>query len=162
MKALQFNKKSWHGILWVSTYGGNLPDNICAYFWSLLGAILLFPAAIIGHIINLFKQEVKAGYWALYPLACIILGCITVFDAGKRYFVHTHITLWYLLFVGFLVSIGILAILAILGVIMWYMEERDSKRGPKEKKIKVNKPNPLIEGFKSFKGKYCSKITWDE
>lgn len=45
MKKLEYNIKSWHSRLYMSTYGKEeyeLPNNICAYFWKLVLAIILF------------------------------------------------------------------------------------------------------------------------
>ena len=168
MKELNFNIKSWHSILWRSTWGDNLPDNICGYFWSLVGAILLAPLALVGHIINLCVKrfDIKAAWWSFYPVACLLVGFIIYGDKMTK---NPHHYIWFIWLLGFLVSIGVVGISCIIELLVYLKKKYDEKRQKrtkptksKTKYLKVIRPNPLVEGFKAFKGKYCSKINWKD
>lgn len=170
MKELKWSGKSWHGILWRSTWGNYLPDNICGYFWSLLGAIAVAPLAIIGHVINLCcrKVEVIAIWWVLYPMICFGIGSMMEIADKVGWNIH-HKSLWYIwdegLLVGTLASLSVIAMFTV-----WFLCSEYRESHPREKKLKQKKanpypveraPNPLIEGWKAFKGKYCTKIKWE-
>lgn len=59
--------------------------------------------------------------------------------------------------VGLVTGIFIALIIKGIAMIFSFIEYK----GWFKKKYKQKKTNPLIEGFRAFKGKYCSKIEWE-
>lgn len=160
MKKLEYNTKSWHSRLYMSTYGldrSELPDNICAYFWKLLLAIVLFIPSYIGHIVNLFvkneQDRIPAGVTSLITLFTTVFGIPFLENDAFTYIniIKSH-------FLGILVVLTATSILIVGGLIgmgvdyLYKKFKRSSKLNPST--------NPIKEGFKAFKGKYCSKIEW--
>lgn len=164
MKQLNFSTKSWHSVLWKSTWGEYLPNNICAYFWSLLSAILLAPIAIIGHVFNIFKCRIVAAWWALYPVGCVGIGCLPLLDDKGGFNQWHHWAFWKIFGYGILISLCFAAVIAIIifCAFLWDRREENKAATPKENKQKSEpKPSPITEGFKALRGRYCSKINWE-
>ena len=155
MKELSLNINFWHSILWRSTWGRSLPDNICGYFWSLVGAILLAPLAFVGHILNAFNFGIQAAWWAMYPVVCLGLGFLIEYDDKTNDWL-----------MGFIMSILVAIAFATLMFCCIGLEKLHENIKTKKQRILITsegkKPNPLVEGFKAFKGKYCSKINWKD
>lgn len=172
MKPLNFNRKSWHSALYQSSYGTDeLPDNICAYFWKLVFALIMLLPGFAGHIINMISWSLwKAGcYKGHNPVHAIwtaihipIFAVLAIFTATDKvphmlWWGHVHPTLFNIWWTGGVVAIGgIIAILIVVGGIHLAENFRDVVRS-----TKGISTSPLKEGWKSFRGKYCSKITWN-
>ncbi len=164
MKELKMSKKSWHGRLYESTYDPmRLPDNICAYWWKLLVAIILFIPCWAGHVYNLIaKGSIKAivTTWHIpAALMCTVMWATEYYPKG-----HTPQWIqtwgWYPVGIAIGLSVLILGItaLAIFGLLAWGIDRLIGKKWKLSNKAK--KSNPIWEGLKAWKGKYCSKITW--
>ena len=161
MKFSEYKINSWHSILYRSTYGANsLPYNICTYFWSLLFAILIAPISWIGHGINLIRRkfECKAGYWAIHFIPVMLIGWAIAWEKTDPF--NFWKSYGFGLLVLLVVAIIIAALIGLAFLKQEFEEWLDKIRDDRPKKIKIKKPNPLIEGFKAFKGKYCTKIYW--
>lgn len=162
MEELNYKKKSWHAWLYISTYGGNeycLPKSICNYFWGLAFAIIIFIPSYIGHIINIFRKNDK--YDKITAWHTIFITLISfVIPAGvieKASYMEMSLLKMHLTGLGILLAfiIFLMLIILIMAGISYLLE---GIKGIKHVKIAKN---PLVEGFKSFKEKYCKKINWN-
>lgn len=172
MNTLNFNRKSWHSALYQSSYGtSTLPDNICAYFWKLVFGIIMFPFAIAGHIINsvswLFHKKPYGSHictHAIWTAANIpiflVLGMFAMDDKTHMIWDCIKGTPFNLWWSGGLIAVGIVIVLIILVICGQVIDNwRDSYRYSRSQREKT--PSPIKEGFKAFKGKYCSRISWN-
>jgi len=167
MKELNFNTKSWHGLLWSSTWGTNLPNNICGYFWSLVLAILICPFAIFGHILNMIPKrtlDVSDGennckaFWWVFTIPILVIMSLPWWEHVK------NPTLFKMLLFGaldFIIFVLFLFIITGIGYLFEQLKYKYSDYLIVNTPKKIKKSNPLIEGFKAFKGKYCSQIKWN-
>ena len=155
MKTLNYSSKTWHAKLYKSTYAEDTcPDNICEYFWLLVLAIIMIIPAHLGHIGNIVKR--KNSFHAVG--ATIIAILILVIGAAcyhTKLDKHIHVSFWLIYGTGLMIMLGIsLLIWGIVSIMSWYEDRPQKDKKPKQ-------PNPIIAGFRAFKGKYCSKINWD-
>ena len=164
MKPKEYNSKSWHAILYKSSYGQNiwdgediLPDNICEYGKKLILAMLLFVIAWPGHLINLLKRtyEVDAIWFAIHFPIVLLIG-FGIFGGTEG---HREFHFWAQYGMGFITTIVMIVILfCFIAVSNWW---EGVKLFPKRsKEVKEKTPSPIIEWYKAFKGKYCAKINW--
>lgn len=152
---IQYSRNSWHSRLFENAYPfTRLPDNICSYFWLLLLAIVTLPITFIGRILNIFNLNFSFLLQVLIQgaMGVTLLLCSTI---GQKLIDSTTIIN---LLVGFgvilLSAIATMSFIFLIGAIGMLIDKFLSK------KKKFN--NPLVEGFKAWKGKYCSKIDWYE
>ena len=168
---LNYSKKSWHAILYRSSYDSVLPDNICAYFWKVLFATIMFPIAYLGHLINLcLRDYVFPSIWTpLHIILAVFIGYVSKQNDKKDilfsfWYDYLHGMFWIIIF--FIVVIIVVLIFAAIEWLRDYYQEKRDKKWYNEYKKGVIEPyvekteNPLIVGFKAWKGKYCSKINW--
>lgn len=172
MKQLNFNRKSWHSALYQSSYGTeDLPDNICAYFWKLVLAIILIIPAFGGHIINmvswsLWKAHKTSEHYPMHSIRSslhipifILFASLTITDGDPKMLWWGHIkynffNLWW---TGGIIVICIIMVILLLVLAALFFDGLTNHI----KKIKRNTDNPIKEGWKAFRGKYCSKISWN-
>lgn len=154
MESLNYKIKSWHAWLFKSTYGKEdyeLPKSICDYFWLLLLAIIIAIPSYIGHIHNAFsKNKFPAWIFSVVTLFSFLLP-FGIYDEQAETF-----GLFKLHFIGLGFILGIIVALCILGLIAAGFDYLINKYRNKTENVK----NPLVEGFNSFKEKYCKKINW--
>lgn len=163
MKELKFSRNSWHAWIYQSAYNKfyyNLPTTICSYWWKLLFAIILFIPSWPGHLLNWIDQkydrytDTKANLWAFHVLLSLFFALIPA-----HYYWHDKFPKWYNMWgwyvIGFILSIiaVVICILVAIGL-ETLVDKLESKQSVS------TKPSPIIEGFKAFKNKYCSKINW--
>lgn len=126
-----------------------------------------------GYIINWIDDKWDAGHgtegkaiWWFLHVPIVMIMAIIWMDAiyGKPEHWAQWVIDWGWYPIGIAVGIGLIVILILLGLTVvgciYIKQWIDSKRNYSRAKNAVNKPNPLVEGWKAFKGKYCSKITW--
>lgn len=139
---MQLNSNSLHAKLYKYVYDGALPDNLCAYFWSLmfspLWLVLTFP---IHQIFRYFNQEAPILLKAILNAAVIaFLMFLTALLIILPIFHNDFIGIY-----AFSLIIGAVAI-TIGGVYM---------------KDKTNFDSIITEKIKSTKENYCPVIDWD-
>lgn len=177
MSTLQFNRKSWHSALYQSSYNTKeLPDNICGYFWLLLFGIVMFPFSLAGHIINgiswLFRKKQYGSHICAHAIwtsvhipIFLVLGLLTMNDTTHMlWWGHLPATAFNCWWTGGIVSVCVIIVMIILVLCgQLYESIRDNYRSKKYQKNRNQPPtpSPIKEGWKSFRGKYCSKITWN-
>jgi hypothetical protein len=142
MKSLTFNRKSWHfefaeaGGYWPDKDDdGNYVGDICEYTKAIFKFLLVFVFCCIGF------------YLLVTPFVHAFLGI--VFSLMYGTLIMTELG-----FIGCILAAS-LAITSIAYVIIIYVTER---------KYKVStKPDGFIKhAFKSWKEKYCARITFTE
>lgn len=181
---MKLNLKRWYSKLYRSAYGIQtqkrrtpslwdletqedyvlMPDNICSFFWPLLLAIITFIPALPGHMWNIIarKYHIIAIWWAIHLPIFMALGLLK-FNAKTI----DNASLWEIYCFGAFYSLLVSLAIAIFFGLCYFEEEkykpwraeRRAKRN-KSKIIKERRVNPLLEGFKAFKGKYCTKLEW--
>lgn len=171
MTPLSFKKNSWHSLLYRSTYGQySLPDNICEYFWLLLVAIIIAPLAVFGHLLNMLNENKRTRFFGLenqavwsilLPISDFLLGIAAT--KGRAASWNKHHGFWWIMLMGFVIILLIVASIAALFLACHAFEcitRKIKTKKPGTKWPVESTPNPLIEGFKAFKGRYCKKINW--
>lgn len=160
MITLKYYSKSWHSILYKSTYGGSLPVSLCTYFWKLVAAIVIFPLVLPGHILNIcekdYDSDVKFGLLLhlliilLGGVALIVVACIFPDIARMPIPTLNGVLILYLLS-----PLGLLLVSLVIAII-FYVD------GLKETYYirKANKKSLLIEGIKATINRACPKIEW--
>jgi len=164
MKELEFKENSWYAWLWRSTYHTySLPGNICGFFWSLVFACILAIPGWPAHVLNFCLDRknpddgVPAGWGFIHVFISIV--CYTMWWDKKQPISHY----WYLIGFGtmlffLLCFVAIIAIGFGIAEIIKYFAKKNAYKLYEESKPKT--PNPIIEGFKAWKNKYCAKIKW--
>lgn len=171
MNSLKFKHNSWHAWLWTNTYGDKkLPDNICSYFWSLVFAIVTAPLNVVGHLFNIIngrtyrKQNVLLGivFNILWVIGYIVWE---IYISNNK---DTHFYgAWYIIILKCIGGVGIIlgfivsVFLVMTGIVLSVQWIHKKIKSLFKDKQTQEKPNPLIEGWKAFKGKYCSRINWE-
>jgi len=129
---MKISKSSWHYRFYSATHA-YVPNNLCEYFWKLLGTIIL----------SLFFVG-----WILYIIFCLGYA-IYVHDLKSE---NTSVIIGTVLWTVILV-IGFCCLF--YKIVHWFCA-----RHPKVYKEKT--PNLLLEWFKAKKNKYCPKIEFTE
>lgn len=182
--------KSTYGISYIYDEDLNeseyIPDNICEYGKKLAFAILLAPFSYLGHIYNLCKREydVSAIYSSIHVITALFLGLMTTINyyssMGRKIGFHELIISYLFGLLDIIIIIGAaLVICYIYQLIAYILEEMTvvvkkffkKKELTLEEKLDIEfkkewgryepKSNPIGDWVKSFKGKYCSKISWE-
>lgn len=171
MNVLNYKKDSWHARLYKSTYNihhiSRMPDSICLYFWKLLFAIVIFPLYAPVIIIKEYftdDKDIDSTLGFMMTLVFLLFGTF-----GLSFLPNTLAIC--LLPIATMIGASILGIvmLIVFGIFYFFENVRKLittyfKKNPKPKKVRYYRPktpNPLFEGFKSFKNKYCKRINWE-
>ena len=170
---IKINQNSWHVRCYELMYGVNqLPNNLCAYFWKAVLAVLLYPVFFIlelpKRIIDNkeFKKDRFKGYFGnIHWLVgiCIYVGLFCIYCMIAIFFIG--------LATDVISPIGVISwlILVVVGIMLlvekfdeWRKERKRIQRMKNGLKpiYKEDKPNIIVEYFKAWKGKYCPKITF--
>ena len=157
---------------------GNLPKDVCSFFWGSVLAIGLFPILVIGRLLNnsywpKFGETLGFGllFYFIYGIATL-LGLLLYADIildlqGESFSFSEHYPLlglsWYgLLFgmplVAIGVIIGVLLIVAIPLSIGWLICKLFNVT------VSTASSTTLAQNTKDWvgaiKGKHCTKINW--
>ena len=180
---MKLSNNAWHAWYYRSSYGADVPTTLCPYFWSLIGAIVLFPFNILSTCYNFLfhRSEPKCGFSlstsTLLTLIAILVGHGTNhffeimsddISKGSDFFIYISIsfligTILCIIIIG--IVVGILKLIDMYGDYQRskpdYWEKRRAKELAKySKRQKDKEPNWFIEGIKAVYGKYCPKIDW--
>jgi len=135
---------------------GNLPIDLCSFFWGSVFAILLFFLLVPGRLFTsryddvYYKGFVGSLCWVGY-ISAVVIGNGLVGEFGYQF-----INLWGILLLGplmvvVLIAVGGFAIFGGIGGTIYILKEKV--------------PNTsLAQNTKNWvgaiRGKYCTKITW--
>lgn len=171
MKTLKYKVETPWNWLILSTFSGGLDKNICGWFWKLLATIVLFPFMLHLHIFNLgnFLGTKNKQYWWRdgndeinfyhgFPImiVTIVLGLL----CSVKLFLTGNIGLAILSYIlGPWILIGGFLLFLLAGDFLW-SQAKKLKIFP-HKKPKKQREWALVEGFKSWKDKKCTKIEWN-
>jgi hypothetical protein len=162
---MELKRKSWYAWLYKRTYGTELPDNLCPFFWKMILAIVMFPVTWPCIVIELLiLDDPSKTRWSgrlFYGFATNVLSIIVCASIMAHY--TKHIFYWWTSIVGFIITIiGVASILAVIGGLVWLGDT--IRLGIvsffRKKKKTVPKQSILSEYVKARFGKYCPKITW--
>ena len=140
-----------------------LPDNLCNYFWALVIAyigfipcvLLTLPALIVDWYYdkkiyrNVFDENFGLSfgcYLVLFLIICIPFGVYGLFHLAPKQ--------------PIMQMVGIIEIIMIIFFTFIWLFRKAFDYILKSKIPKENKPNLVVEYFKSVKGKYCPQIIW--
>ncbi len=135
-----------------------LPNNLCPYFWKVVGMIFcIIPYTIIcipGIIVN---KTTKGGF-SRFPVSVMIYLGIFIFFALMTpiysFFSSVHYPKGTL---GHALSIfGGIVWLVIFIIFIWWVTDKFTE------KKKDKSPNILVEFVKATYNKYCPKLEWKE
>jgi hypothetical protein len=143
---MELSINSWHDKFYASTFNSKT-SNFCDHFWGLVLALITLPFTWSIYLLNLLFKG-KNGYGA--KLGAGLMINFLLLGLG----ISIHETYWIDWFVGF--GIGISIVIGILLAIFSIITYNESSF---KNKVKETASLP-VEAFKSFKGKYCPKITW--
>lgn len=133
---MKLNKNSWHARVYSYLSRRQLPDNLCEYFWSYVGCVLVIMLCTCMAIAGLFI----VGFVMPSILGVFLLGYNNpkaAYEAGV-----TLLQLW-------LSGVGSLALLGGMGWLMANFFNTDAAR-------------ITNEFLAAKKNKYCPKIDWED
>lgn len=151
---MRLNINSWHYKFWLLNFSGNeinIPNNnFCDYFWNLILAVILIPFTWVGLVCGkIYKNSLP--FWlnliptiCLYGISCLAIILIKLFYEQPKIMSITS---------GFMGTVILLSYI-ILRIIRYFSYKNTINTNISEITI------ILKEGFLSFKGKYCPKISW--
>ena len=185
MKQKEYDKQSWHAILYKSTYGEKkryiydkngdfsheisiMPDNICEYGKKLILAILVAPFSWLGHLTNFYKKKYDIdSIWTAWHFPFAMLVGMLFFKERHWSFDINFFNILKCYVIGLLIIVAcIIAVAIVVAISDWWEDVVIFKKKVLTKEqfdakyYKVKKPNPIVEYYKAFKGKYCAKINW--
>lgn len=158
---------------------GNLPNDVCSFFWGSVLAIGLFPILVTGRLLcgsyYEFGKVLGAGLlaWFIYS-ATVFLGLIMyagfILDLDEKGFSfseHYHLLglSWYGLLFGMpLVLIGVvvggfLVVATPLGIIWLIFKLFKVTVSTTPATVVIQNTKDVVG---AVRGKYCTKITWNE
>src|SRR5688572_21873594 len=162
------SKKSWHSTLYRLTYGyyGDLPSNLCPYFWQLLFALVLtatvglflLPYYLVDKLL-FGNDSYKWGYFSNANIGSALgsyILCFLVFMMIFIFFLPWNEKtrdIWIFGLIEWTV------VLSIAGYFLWkkWFPEKIKTHYVESKK---KEPSILVEFIKAKYNKYCPKITW--
>ena len=176
MKSAKVDAKGLTTWLWLSTYGKSiwqLPKNFCDFFWESVLSYIIAIFAWPGHLFNLLKKDTsftKAWGWIFHiPVAFIFY--FIVFEGKSGHSVPISYLYGVLFTVCAIVLVAVCALI-VAGVIElkdWIVEKIHERRYEKRRELREKgidpdarekEPMGIVTWWKSFKGKYCPKIEW--
>lgn len=144
---------------------GELPNNICGYFWNYLLVILTLPFTFPIIIWDKIKPLKLSDNGATIALS-YIFWMIVIFGSSAIYGLVTGLItiLKALVFLAITIGVVIVVVAIVIGI-AWlcdlYVESKYYK--PKEPKIKPKKQSKeslLLKRLKDWKNRNCSIINW--
>ena len=150
---MRISTKSWHYRL-LDFYDFDIPNNLCPYFWKVVGTLLATPIIIIAMLVaSLFdrpkaeqdynpEKKRRVGIW-LYVFTVTWTAGFGVYDIITQQWIFAGI------------MFGILAWMILRPILKFHFHY---ERKPKEKKPK--EPNIAWEYLKAKKHRYCPVITF--
>ena len=158
---VKFNKKSWHSNVYAALYGNNLPDNLCAYFWKTLFAIVTLPAwCIASKSANCSPpaEKVLMGgalntimFVLVFSFASVSVEKLTTTAPIWLYFLMPYLTI-----IGIILTVSLLFLLIYCCMIVY--EKFESRRNSKDTKT----DGFFTSKIRATKNKYCPKIIWKD
>lgn len=170
---MKANKKSLHAKLYRFTYTGDLPENLCPYFWRLVfGFLVLIPNFVI-QFPSLIKGKIKTSwkepncYWnrrcgaeiwlSLVPITIYLVSTWNLIKAAFNTYYYDY----ELANVGLAIN-SIILLIALAFILCVLVEEGKLDFILNRNKEKSEaKPNIIVEFIKAKYNRYCPKIDWD-
>lgn len=183
---MKINTNSWHVKLHKYIWTGNLPDNLCPYFWRIVISLIFFIPALISrlplYLAWLFEMlfKLKRINYEDSELLKLLNGCNDR-SLENMYGIVMFSLLSFVFFIGFTeyqlfkkitgysfdqfyYSIAFKINLVVCIALMFYLAASGYKRwilNDKSSKTNAEKtPNLLKEFIKAKYHKYCPKIEW--
>jgi len=188
---LKANKSSWHAFVYQYIWSGNLPDNLCPYFWKvMLGLVFVIPVFFLRLLNYILFGVVKLTDKVDEPATNYkdFIAELSYSASCKRSEENALCSLWYILviLVGFVFiaeynwfkwlfnaysydwriagSGGLMnTVLAFFILRYFFFQLKDAYQEKYEikKELKEKHPSILKEFIKAKKEKYCPKIDWE-
>lgn len=149
---MKINKNSFSSKIYKYVYNvedWELPNNLCSYFWKLIGAFLIIPLFLISHlIIAVIKRRIKRED---LPLGILLLySLLSLFGMVMVHFTEPT-NLFYIFIEIFGITGYIILTMSIIGYVIYRLD----------KKYKGGN-NIVSEYIKAKKNKMCPRIEWVE
>ena len=143
MKALNFNKNSWHYRLVNYFYNDwNISHNLCGYFWQVVFSLFVAILAIFGIAVFIYVLAIAPLMWFF-----------VLFQFGYLP-PHTEAI------IGLILDTGI-----ILTTIIYFISEKLSERREKKRIVSQQKPKQdsfIHASYRKFKDKTCMRIEFND
>ena len=166
---MNLNRNSWYAQLYMHTYSTCfLPNNLCAFFWKMLLAVILLPITwvlLIPSFIFSKERPDKIGNKVLISFGLNIVGLLvyglTFLQNKKDGSIH-----WYYPALGILMLLGVGIVIYIFVRLCSLISETSlwqsiaSTFRRQSSSYKEPKTWIVTEFIKAKKNKYCPKITW--
>ncbi len=154
------NTNIWHvwlyKRLWYFEHDYNLPTNVCNYFWKYLLGIFLLPFNITIILLGLFWKKVReevdnciVAFYSLYTYIIYLIYLSIAFSNMNPDFSTFTIFEWI-----WKIEAGIGIMSCIIAFI--YLQKLYNDKNINE----VKKKNILVQRFRNWKSKSCTKINW--
>ncbi len=142
MKTIEFKSKSWHSILYKSSYS-NLPEDTFVYYKKLILAMLLFLPSISGHIINLIyrRYKVKSIWVSVHLPIAYFIGHLII-NVGRENINYNFLHAYGLGFLVICISLIACVFMFLVMYIIGYILEK------------------IRSLIKIDMNRYCKKIKW--
>lgn len=154
-------KDSWHSHLYKTLYNKanfQLPSNLCDYFWAVMFALITLPFwCVTSRDNNLnWLGKIVFGFFTEAMASMILFICS--YELIEKLQITSYILAFFMPVIvclslcGILIGVGLIAV----GIDKaCELRKGSAKRKPKSDGLFKTK-------WKSFKGKYCPKIDWED
>ena len=157
---MKASTKSWHYLLYRSTYVKYPPNNLCPYFWSLIIAILLYIPITILRLPELIRMLIMERKIEIDEKTSAMGANMWVIITILSGFTILHINLIKAMFNTYsydssLANITVIIDLIIIAIVAGHLIYKNIyEKEP-------NKETNIVEEFiKAKYYKYCPKIEW--
>lgn len=134
-------------------FHGELPNDVCSFFWGVVWSLLFLPVVLLGRLINMLDGEKRPSFKKNFGSGfAVSITCLFLLMGGVGLAEKINLMVWWFYAIVapiiFLIVFGL--VIGIIGLTAWFFDEGAGS--------KIGDSTSAILG--AVKKNYCTKINW--